>query len=343
MNILVAFLIFGFIVFVHELGHYVMARKNGILVEEFAIGMGPKLYGKKVGETVYSIRVFPIGGFCKMLGEDENNDDERAFSSKKPWQKIQAVLGGPVFNFILAFVFGMIFVGLAGSLQPVIKEVVADMPAAQAGLLPGDRIIKVDGHLISNYKEISIYLGQSKGTEMTMLIKRAGEKMTIHVTPVFTQDTQSYRIGMSYEPVNMKNPLNLVKYGFLEMVFWIKVVFLSLGMMIGGQVSKDDVSGPVGLVSFISQGYAESVKYGVKTAVMQICYFIVLLSANLGVMNLLPLPALDGGRLIFLFIEAVRGKPVDQNKEGLVHFAGFVILMGLMLLITYNDIIKLFK
>ncbi|NDL66164.1 RIP metalloprotease RseP [Anaerotalea alkaliphila] len=340
MNIIVAILIFGFIVFFHELGHFLLARRNGILVEEFAVGMGPKLIGKKVGETLYSVRILPLGGFCKMLGEDESSDDQRAFSSKSPWAKIQTVLAGPAFNFILAFLFGMIYMALVGSNTNLVGEVLEGYPAESAGLQANDKILEVDGKGITSYREVSFYINQLGGAPVEMVVERAGEKLSLQMTPRFVEESGSYLVGLTYVPVDM-NLLQVVKYGFLEMVFWIKMVYYSLGMMIGGNVSADQIAGPIGIVSVISQGYEESVKLGLKQVVVTISFYMVLLSANLGVMNLLPIPALDGGRLVFLLVEAVRGKPLDQEKEGMIHFIGFVLLMGLMLLILFNDIRKL--
>lgn len=340
LKIIVALLIFGFIVLIHELGHFIAAVKNGILVEEFAIGMGPKIFSKKKGETIYSIRILPFGGFCKMLGEDEAVDNERAFSSKSVWQRMVVVVAGATFNILLAFIFAIIFITSAGTITTTIDEVSPDSPAELAGLQPGDKITKIDDHTIISYKEISFYIVQKQGQAVTVTYERNGIKDQKMIKPEISEG--SYRIGITGVPINKSNFFEIIKYSFLEIIFWIKMVIISLGMLIGGNVTRQDIAGPVGMLAFISEGYAESVKYGFTQVLQTLCFYIILLSSNLGVVNLLPIPALDGGRLIFLFIEAIRGKPLNQEKESFVHFVGFVMLMGLMVFLLFNDISNLF-
>ena len=342
ISILIAILIFGFIVIIHELGHYFFAKKNGIYVEEFAIGMGPKIISRKKGETVYSIRALPFGGFCKMLGEDEVVDDQRAFSSKSVWAKIQVVFGGPLFNFLLAFVFAVILILISGAVTTTIDQVVEDSPAQQAGLQAGDRITEINGRSITAYKEIIIYINENKGEAVEVTYKRDGVKDTVKIIPEYSTQDQTYKIGFVPKLINKSNIFQVVKYSILEIIFWIKMVYYSLGMIFSGGVSANDIAGPVGIVNVVSEGYRESIKIGLINVVNTIAFFIVLLSSNLGVMNLLPIPALDGGRLVFLAVEAIRGKPIDQEKEGYIHFVGYVLLMLLMVLILFNDIRKLF-
>ncbi len=336
MNIIVAILIFGLIVLVHEYGHFIVAVKNGILVEEFAIGMGPKLAGIKRGDTLYSIRLLPFGGYCKMLGEDQEVDDKRSFSSQSVWARIAVVVAGPFFNFILAFVFAFIFTIIAGNQTTVIDSIVPDSPAQQAGLMPEDKIIKVNGHRLVSFKEMKFYISEAKGQVVTIQYSRDGVSNTINIVPMETEDG-SWLIGISPKSIDKGNIFQVIKASFLEMVFWIKMVFISLASLIAGNVSAKQLSGPVGIVGFISQGYKESVKNGLLSVIQTISFYIVLLSANLGIVNLLPIPALDGGRLVFLLIEAVRGKPINQKREGFVHFIGFVLLMVLMVFMVFND------
>lgn len=341
MNIVIAFLVFGLLILVHELGHFLAARKNGILVEEFAIGMGPKLVGFQRGDTLYSIRLLPFGGFCKMLGEDEEvTDDERAFSNKSVGARIVVVVAGAAFNIILALIFACIFVGMAGSSTTHIGTVSEDTPAYEAGLRIGDKITQVDGHRIISSDEVGLYISLAKGNPVDVTYVRDGVSKNLTITPAKYEDG-SFRIGVTFQPINRGNIFEVIKYGFIKVAFWIKTVFLSLGMIFRGEVSRQDVGGPIRIISEISKGYSESVKYGIRNAFLMISRYIVLLSANLGIMNLLPIPALDGGRLVFLLIEAIRRKPISREKEGYVHFVGFVLLMILMVFMVFNDAINI--
>ncbi|MCT4596389.1 MAG: RIP metalloprotease RseP [Vallitalea sp.] len=349
MNIIVAILIFGLLVLVHELGHFLAARKNGILVEEFAIGMGPKLVGIKRGDTLYSIRLLPFGGYCKMLGEDEVvADDDRAFSNKSVGARIVVVVAGAAFNIILAFIFACIIVGNAGEYTTTVKGLSNNSPAYNAGLRDGDEIIKVDNHRIISYSEIGLYINLKKGEPIDVTYKRNGETMIVNITPnveiMPEQDNRKrYFIGIKdFYTMDQGNFIQVIKYGFLKVVFWIKTVFISLGMLIHGQVQKQDIGGPLRIMSEISKGYSESAKIGFRNVFLTISSYIVLLSANLGVMNLLPIPALDGGRLVFLLLEAIRRKPINREKEAYVHFVGFVLLMILMVFLFYNDFRNVF-
>lgn len=343
MDIIVAILIFGFIVIIHELGHFIFARRNGIFVEEFALGMGPKIVSRKIGETVWSLRALPFGGFCKMMGEDGAVEDQRSFSVKSVWARIQVVIGGPLFNILLAFVFAVLMVFLRGGAETTqIAFVQEASPAEEAGLEVGDRITNINGHHVIAYREIPIYINQDKGEAVNITLKRGGEMITTVVTPFLDEETGNYRIGISPDAVTSKNVLRVVQYAGIEVAFWIKMVYYGLGMLITQSVSVNEISGPVGIVGAISTGYKESVEYGFLSVVNTIAFFIVLLSSNLGMMNLLPIPALDGGRLVFLLIEAVRRKPLDQDKEGFIHMIGFVLLMALMVLVLFNDIRKFF-
>ena len=341
MNIVVAILIFGLLVLVHELGHFLAARKNGILVEEFAIGMGPKLVGIKRGDTLYSIRLLPFGGYCKMLGEDEAvEDDPRAFSNKSVGARIVVVVAGAAFNILLAFLFACIIVGNMGDYTTTVDKVTEGSPAYEAGMQPGDRIVKIDNHNIVSYDEIGLYINLKKGENIDITYKRDGKTYVANIKPV-EQDGR-HLIGISPAKMNQGNILQIIKYGFIKVIFWIKTVFISLGMIFRGEVTRQDFGGPVRIISEISKGYTESVKYGIKQVFMTISSYIVLLSANLGVMNLLPLPALDGGRLVFLLIEAIRKKPINREKEAYVNFIGFVLLMVLMVFMLFNDFSNVF-
>ncbi len=367
MSILVSILIFGLIVFIHELGHFLFARRAGILVEEFAIGMGPQIVGKKVGATNYSIRAIPFGGYCKMLGEDgtayvdenaeatENAEpidittkgaDPRAFSEKSVGQRFAVLFGGPLFNFILAFVFALIYLSIVGGTSRTIDAVPEEYPAYEAGIRSGDVLVGYNGKTIISASELRLYVNNERPEVAEITVKRTvdgeTERLTYNIVPAEAENGLLL-IGINFKLENMSNPLLLIKGALIEIIYWIRIVIYSLGMLITGGVSGDDIAGPVGLVGAISTGYNESVQYGFKSLVATLSFYIVLLSANLGVMNLLPIPALDGGRLVFLAIEAVRGKPIDPDKEGRVHFIGYVLLMGLMVLVLFNDISKVFQ
>ncbi len=343
MSILISVLIFGLIVFIHELGHFLLARKAGILVEEFAIGMGPKIIGKQSGDTLYSIRAIPFGGYCKMLGEDEAVDtDGRSYSEKSVWKRFSVIIAGPMFNFILAFVFAIIYLSIVGTTSREVAQVPEELPAYEAGIEVGDVIVGFNNRFIMAPSELRIYLNNEKPDVASITVKRDGEKLTFDMIPQ-VDDNGIYRIGVAFDIVDTGNILDLVKYAVVEIAYWIRIVIYSLGLLITGGVSGQDVAGPVGLVSAINEGYTDSIQYGFRTVVATLSFYVVLLSSNLGVMNLLPIPALDGGRLVFILIEAVRGKAVDPDKEGRIHFIGYVLLMGLMVLVLFNDITKLFQ
>lgn len=361
MSIIVALLLFSFIVFIHELGHFIFARQGGIAVEEFAIGMGPKLFKFTKGNTVWSIRILPIGGFCKMKGEDGIADQEGvdlsdSFFAQPVWTRIKAVFGGPFFNFILAFVFAVIFMSVSTIYSTTIRTVAEGTPAEAIGLLEGDQLLSINGHYIAMPIEANMYINAGEGKPVDIKIKRTNEngdkevfKYTVIPASVKVDETMSdeespryYYIGIDFMPVE-HSVFNFVKYGFLETWSLIKVTFYSLGMLFTGQAALNNLSGPVGLVSVISSGYEASLVDGIKAVVENLSFWVVLISANLGIMNLLPIPALDGGRLIFLFIEAITKKRIAPEKEGFVHFIGFALLMLLMVFVMFNDIGRLFK
>lgn len=342
MHIVVAILIFGLIVLIHEFGHFFFAKKNGIFVEEFAIGMGPKIVGRKIGDTLFSLRALPFGGFCKMLGEDEAVEAENSYSSKSVWAKIQVVIGGPLFNMILAFLFAIIYLLITGAVvTSTIESIREESPAQMAGLQVGDKIVEINGKRIVAYPEIQIYINERKGKPIELTYKRDGNRYEVNITPEFVEDYNTYQVGITPQVLKMDNVFNVIKYAFLEIIFWIKMVFYGLALIFTGAISANEVTGPVGIVSVVSEGYRESVKAGFSYVVRTVSFFIVLLSANLGVMNLLPIPALDGGRLVFLVIEAIRRKPFNEEKEGTIHFIGYILLMILMVVILFNDVRKL--
>ncbi len=450
MNIIAALLIFTVIVVVHEFGHFLLAKKNGVEVTEFSVGMGPRIItcaktangfvcklfcSQKTfeeredwqGITKYSWKLFPLGGSCAMVGEDTEDESEGSFNSKGVWARFSVIFAGPFFNFILAFVFSVIIIGVAGVDIPKVVQVYSDQPGEKAGIEEGDIIKRINGKKISIGREIDTYqlLHPLTGEEVEVVVERDGKEKTILIDPNY----ETYLFGFSYSQEEVskaellgisedgafdkaglkegdvvlsvngtkiansgelntvmnevktgadveflvdrdgeekkfsvtpqeykgkslgfyastnekRGALDVLKYSVIEVRYWIESTVASLGQLIGGKLSKDDISGPVGIVDTVGGVIEQSVELGMTAVIVNMLYMAVLLSANLGVMNLLPLPALDGGRLVFILIEAVRGKPIDREKEGFVHIIGFVLLMALMVFVMFNDILRIIK
>ena len=341
MSYILALIIFSAIVIFHELGHFLLAKWNGIEVIEFSLGMGPRLLSHVWGDTRYSLKLLPIGGSCQMVGEEEASDSEGAFGNKSVWARIAVVAAGPVFNFILAWVLALIIVGSVGYDNTMV-DIIPDSAAAEVGMEDGDQIISINGSRTFLYREVSLYSSLHQGQTATVVYERNGEKQTVVLTPK-KSDTGAYLYGFSRTVQREKGgALETVGYSCAEIRYWLKATVESLKMLIGGQVGLEEMSGPVGIVSTIGDTYKESRVDGWYYVTMNMIMIAILLSVNLGVMNLLPIPALDGGRLVFLILEAIRGKAIPQEKESMVHFTGFVLLMGLMAVILFSDLHKLF-
>lgn len=347
MTIVLFILIFGVIVVGHELGHFLLAKANGITVVEFSVGMGPKLLRFTHGGTEYSLRLLPIGGACMFEGEDglENGNktpSEGAFPNASVWARISTVFAGPFFNFLLAFILAMIVVGYAGSDRPVLLDVIDGYPAQEAGMQGGDLITRMNGERIYLSREIWLNTFVSPGETMEVEYVREGEKHTVTLVPKYDEEEGRYLLGFQGygESVNCRNA-GIFKYSYYEVRYWLKATVKSLGMLISGKAGKDDITGPIGMVQVIDEVKEQAQPYGIWVVLLNMINIALLLSVNLGVMNLLPLPALDGGRLVFLILEAIRGKPIPPEKEGMVHLAGFVVLMIAMVLVMFNDISRL--
>lgn len=341
MSYILALIIFSAIVIFHELGHFLLAKWNGIEVIEFSLGMGPRLLSHVWGDTRYSLKLLPIGGSCQMVGEEEASDSAGAFGNKSVWARIAVVAAGPIFNFILAWVLALIIVGSVGYDNTMV-DIIPDSAAAEAGMEDGDQIISINGSRTFLYREVSLYSSLHQGQTATVVYERNGEKQTVVLTPK-KSDTGAYLYGFSRTVQREKGGvLETVGYSCAEIRYWLKATVESLKMLIGGQVGLEEMSGPVGIVSTIGDTYKESRVDGWYYVTMNMIMIAILLSVNLGVMNLLPIPALDGGRLVFLILEAIRGKAIPQEKESMVHFTGFVLLMGLMAVILFGDLHKLF-
>lgn len=354
VTIIVFVLVFGVVVIAHELGHFLIAKMNGIKVVQFSIGMGPDIIKYTKGETKYVLKLLPIGGACMFEGEDgiysndQNGDDqnrpkpEGAFNDANVWSRIATVFAGPFFNIILAFLLSLIVVGFSGESIPVINALTEGYPAQAAGLKEGDIITKIDGERIYLQGEVTFVSALSSGEPMEIEYKRDGKKYTTVITPKFSEQDNRYYLGFAIGEMVQCKGFDLIKYSACEVRYWLKATVKSLLMLVQGKLSANDLSGPVGIATMIDETIEVTKPYGLPTVVINMINFAVLLSVNLGVMNLLPLPALDGGRLLFLLIEVVRGKPVSPEKEGMVHFVGFVALMILMVFVLYNDITRIF-
>ena len=359
LGYLAAVVVLGGIILFHEFGHYLLARLNGIAVVEFSVGVGPRLItwvSQKTGIR-YSLKLLPLGGSCAMLGEFGEDEDEKeevpdvkgvSFFDKGPLAKMAVIAAGPLFNFILAFVFSLVILSWAGIDPAVIAGTSEGMPAETAGLKEGDVITKLDGRKIHLSREISMYL-MTAGQDPVQVEYRRYDKTSSSWTTEHTVIQPEFKDGRYYLGVLLQGhrdaPESLVQvlqYSVYEVRYWILTVIDSLKMIVGGKVTTNDIAGPVRIVTIIDQTVEENTQYGFVTVVMNLLNLMVMFSANLGVMNLLPFPALDGGRLVFLFWELVTGHPVSQRIEGAVNMTGMALLMTFMVFVVLNDLRILF-
>ena len=344
MGIVIAILLFSAIIIFHELGHFLLAKANGIRVDEFSLGLGPTLIGKEIGGTKFSLKLLPFGGAC-MMGEDDADDiSEGSFNSKSVWARISVIAAGPVFNLILGWVLCIIMVAWVGYRAPVITAVEEGYSAAEQGMQAGDRITEIDGKKVHLWNEVSLYnLMNTDGEKTAVTYERDGEEVSVVLEPRALEGDSYKRLGIS-GPAEMTRTgvLGWFQYGAYTVEYWVKYTFECLKMLVTGQVGIGQMSGPVGIVSVVDSTYQNSLSSGMKIVVLNLMNIAILLTANLGIMNLLPIPALDGGRLVFLILEAIRRKRIPPEKEGMVHFAGFALLMLLMIVVMFNDIKRLF-
>lgn len=344
MNILVAILVFSLLILFHELGHFTLAKLNGIRVNEFSLGLGPTIIGFTKGETKYSLKLLPFGGACMMEGEDENSNDDRAFNKKSVWARISVVAAGPIFNFIMAVIFSAIVLGAAGVDKPVLSDVIEGYAAEEAGFASGDTLLEIGGKRIHFYREVSVYATFHAGEPVEIVYERDGQEYTTTLVPKYDEELGRYLYGFVGSGAREKvGVLEAIGYAFCELGYYIDTTIQSLKLMFSGGVTVNDLSGPVGIVQNMGEVYEESVENdGYFYAMLNMMSWAIMLSANLGVMNLLPIPALDGGRLVFLVIEAIRGKTLPPEKEGMVHMVGIILLLLLMFVVMFNDIRKIF-
>lgn len=347
MTFILFILVFGVVVISHEFGHFLLAKANGIHVVEFSVGMGPKLLGFTKGDTKYVLRLLPIGGACMFEGEDglnekEGGDTAGSFQHANVWSKISTVFAGPFFNFILAFVVALIMVQLIVIREPIVSEVTEGSPAWEAGLRGGDRIVAMGRDKIYLYDEVSLFIAMNKGDKMDLTYERNGIRYNTSLEPRFSAEYNRYMIGIANKDFAEPKGFEYVKYAWYEVRYGVINVYKSLGMLVRGRVSRKDVAGPVGLaVNVVGKVYEET-KESAMDVLVNMLNIVMLLSVNLGILNLLPIPALDGGRLVFLLIEVVRGKPIPPEKEGMVHFVGMMFFFGLMIFVFFNDLVNIF-
>lgn len=339
MKIGLILLIFTLIVMAHELGHFIVAKKNGVFVQEFAIGMGPKIFSKQKGETLYSVRILPIGGFCAMQEEFGESGDSRSLSSKTVWQRAGILLAGPIMNFLFAFVLMCIIVSAQGKPSNIIGSLEPGFPAQKAGMQVKDKIVMINGIKTKDMEDISRVLNTIGDETIIFTISRQGKEEDLNIKREYSEKDQRYLVGFTAEMVK-GDIVDNISQGFKETINLVVMTIEGFKMIITRQVSVDQLSGPVGVISAGVQVWDEGLKQSTWFAVQQMLFLGALISANLGVFNLLPFPALDGGRVLFLIIEGIRGKPIDSNKEAFVHFLGFVLLMLLMVIVLYNDITR---
>lgn len=329
-------MVFLFMIFIHELGHFLAAKLMGVRVNEFAIGFGPTIlrWGKK--ETRYSLRLLPLGGFCAMEGEDETSSDERAFCNKKPWRRFVITAAGAIFNILFGFVVVMLLLVPEQLLLPKVSAFQEGAVSEQSGLQVGDEFIKVNGRRIFTTYDLSYTFSNIPADgKVDLVVKRDGKKVELQDVTFATEEVE----GMTMVSVDFyvegqeKNLWTFISQAFLNTLSFGRIVWWSLVDLITGKFGISQVSGPVGVTAALGEA--------VKSGFTNLLPMVALITINLGIFNLLPLPALDGGRLLFIVIEMIRRKPVPQKYEGWVHAVGFMLLMALVVLICFKDVYQL--
>lgn len=332
MTLLVAILVFLVVILFHEGGHFSAAKSVGIRVNEFSVGMGPALWQKEKGETTYSLRAIPLGGYCAMEGEEEDSDAAGSFRAAKPWQRFLTVLAGPVMNLVVAYVCFALFIGMTGMPQPVIESVVPGSPAEVAGFAVDDRVIAIDQKPIKTADELSKMIaaaGANSGT-LSVTVERGDVRENITVKPDVKDGQGSIGIRMQ----TIKDPLGAIVAGWTMLWTTFASLFDIIGRLISGAISMNALSGPIGVVSMIGQAAQKSFA--------DVLFLTGYISVNLAFFNLIPIPALDGFTLLLILLEKLRGKPLKDTTEARIKIAGFAILMGLILFVSFKDVVRLF-
>lgn len=349
MFIVIAIIAFGILIGIHEFGHFVAAKSLGVKVNEFSIGMGPAIFKRQKGETLYALRCLPIGGYCAMEGEDEETEDPRCFTKQRAWKRIIILCAGSFMHFLLGFVLVVIIFSQVGGFNaPVISSFTENNPyQGENALQVGDEIYSVDGHRIYFTGNFSLYLSRGADTTYDIVVIRDGEKVELNdfkLEPYEQADgTVAYGLAFSTDPATFGN---VIKYSWYTTIDFVRQVWLALSDLVSGLVGLDDMAGVVGIVDMINDvGSQTAQDEGIGIALMDVGYLVAFIAVNLAVMNMLPIPALDGGRVLFVLINAVvrlfTRRSIPARYEGYVHTAGFVLLIGLMVVVMYNDISRL--
>lgn len=334
-------LVFGLLILFHELGHFTIAKLVGIKVHEFSMGFGPKLVGFKKGETRYNLRAFPLGGFVRMAGmdpEEEDVEEGRGFNEKTVWQRMGVIFAGPLMNFVLAALLVAVIYVVQGipvaSSGTKLSQVVPGYPAAEAGLKAGDKIVAINDRPVERWDEVVESINRNPEREIEITVDRNGKLLELYVVPQEREDGKGFIGIMPQAEYQRMDPLSAVFQGAKYTVQVTALIFQFIGKMIFGQ-EPADLGGPVRVVYEISR----AAEFGM----VHLLNLAAILSINLGLFNLFPVPALDGSRLVFLVLEKVRGKPVDPEKENFIHLVGFSLLLLFILVITYNDLLQLYS
>lgn len=333
ITIISSIIIFLLVILIHEFGHFIVAKRNGVSVLEFSIGMGPKLFQKESNGTLYSLRVLPVGGYCQLEGEDEENDSPNSLNNQSPLVRLKVILAGAIMNFILAFILLILLMSVS-RVSTEISGVIKDSPAYSSGLQTGDQIVSINGENVRDGEELLKRIKGSQG-DLNIGVIRDSQSKNIKVTPRLENNIR--KIGVNFqEEYNIKN-FSIVKgfkKGLITFLNLTGMLYKFLGMLLTGQLGLGGLSGPVGVVKEIGN----AAKTGVSNLIFLLAYFNI----NLGVFNLLPIPALDGGRAIFILIEMIFGKKISEEKEGYIHMVGLILLLALIAIVTIKDVIKLF-
>lgn len=330
MYIIGAILAFSILIIGHELGHFTLAKVNGVKVEEFSIGMGPKLFGVKGKETNYNVRILPIGGFVKMLGEEEKSNDPRSFSAKSPGRRLSIIAAGPLMNLILAILFFGIIAGARGFAIPTIDKFQPNSPAQIAGMQKGDEITKINNKNISTWEDFSTEIYTSGNSPLNLTVNRNGAIKDFKVVPIKDKVENRYVVGIY--PATVSNPTigQSVVYGFKETGSLAKQTLYFFKNLFKGKVSASDVGGPVTIIKVSGKA--------AQAGILSLTWFAAYLSIQLAIFNVIPFPALDGGWIFLLLFEIITGKKVNDDKVGVINYIGFALLMLLMVVVTIKDI-----
>lgn len=333
ITIISSIIIFLLVILIHEFGHFIVAKMNGVSVLEFSVGMGPKLFQKESNGTLYSLRLLPVGGYCQLEGEDEENDSPNSLNNQSPFVRLKVILAGAIMNFILAFILLILLMSVS-RVSTEVSGVLENSPAYSSGIQAGDKIVSINGKNINDGEELLKNIKESQG-DLDIRVIRDSQSKNIKVTPRLENNVR--KIGVNFqEEYNIKNfsIIKGFKKGVITFLNLTGMLYKFLGMLITGQLGLGGVSGPVGVVKEIGNA--------AKTGVANLIFLLAYININLGVFNLLPIPALDGGRAIFILIEMIFGKKISQEKEGYIHMVGLILLLALIAVVTIKDVIKLF-